>query len=150
MVTCAADVPSIVKRWMDAWTAKDLTAMSALFAPDGKYEDLAFKISARGRRGVANWVKISCDHIPDLGGEVLDAFQFGNRVCVRWIFSGTPRMLGPVQGTGRSFRLTAHTIMEMDGSEIVCATDCYNLLDLLQQIGIPLNSFPLLTTWREI
>ena len=150
MITHAASVPSIVQRWMDAWNAQNPDAMSALFAPEGKYEDLAFKISARGRKGVATWVKISSDHIPNLRGEVIDAFQSGDRVGVRWTFSGTPRMLGPVQGTGKSYRLTVFTIIEMSGGDIACATDCYNLADLLQQIEIPLNSFPLHATWRVL
>lgn len=150
MVTQAASVPSIVERWMNAWNAQDPDAMSALFIPEGKYEDLAFKVSARGQKGVATWVKISSDHIPDLRGEVLDAFQSGDRVGVRWIFSGTPRMLGPVQGTGKSYRLTVLTILEMNGGDIASASDCYNLADMLQQIEIPLNSFPLHPSWREL
>src|SRR3954454_6095039 len=113
MTTHASLVPPIVQRWMDAWNAKDPGAMSSLFTPEGKYEDLAFKISARGQKAVATWVQISIDHIPNLHGEVLDAFQSGDRVAVRWIFSGTPRMLGPVQGTGKSYRLTVFTVIEL-------------------------------------
>jgi len=124
--------------------------MSALFTSAGKYEDLAFKISARSQKGVAKWVQISIDHIPNLHGEILDAFQSGDRVAVRWLFSGTPRMLGPVQGTGKSYRLTVFTIIELSGGDIACATDCYNLADLLQQIEIPLNSYPLQAAWREL
>ena len=149
MITYASPVPPIAQRWMDAWNAKDPAAMQALFTPDGIYEDLAFKISANGQNGVAAWVQISIDHIPDLHGEILDAFQSGDRVAVRWIFSGTPRMLGPVQGTGKSYRLTVATIIELNGGHIARATDCYNLADLLQQIELPLNSYPLSTSWRK-
>jgi len=135
---------------MDAWNARDPQAMSALFTPEGKYEDLAFKILARGRKGIATWVKISSDHIPNLSGDVIDSFQSGDRVSVRWTFSGTPHMLGPLQGTGKSYRVTVFTILEMKGDSIASATDCYNLADLLQQIEIPMNSFPLHATSREL
>jgi SnoaL-like domain len=68
MTTHASLVPVISQRWMGAWNAKDPDAMRALFTPDGIYEDLAFKISANGQKGVATWVQISIDHIPNLSG----------------------------------------------------------------------------------
>ena len=135
---------------MGAWNAKDPDAMRALFTPDGRYEDLAFKISAEGARGVATWVQISIDHIPDLRGEILGAFQAGDQVSVRWTFSGTPRRLGPVPGTGKSYRLTVFSLLDLNGGKIVRAADCYNLADLLQQIDVPLNSYPLNASWRKL
>jgi steroid delta-isomerase-like uncharacterized protein len=150
MIANTSPVPSIAQRWMGAWNAKDPAAMRALFTPDGRYEDLAFKISAKGPRGVATWVQISIDHIPDLHGEILDAFQAGDQVSVRWTFSGTPRRIGPVQGTGKSFRLTVFSILELNGDKIVRVADCYNLADLLQQIDIPLSDYPLNASWREL
>jgi steroid delta-isomerase-like uncharacterized protein len=149
MIANASSVPSIAQRWMGAWNAKDSVAMCALFTSDGRYEDLAFKISAKGAKGVATWVQISIDHIPDLRGEILDAFQAGDQVSVRWTFSGTPRMLGPVRGTGKSYRLTVFSILELNGDKIARVADCYNLADLLQQIDIPLSDFPLNASWRE-
>lgn len=143
-------VPSIAQRWMNAWNAKDPDAMCALFTPDGGYEDLAFKISAKGPKGVATWIKISIDHIPDLRGEILDAFQAGDQISVRWTFSGTPRMLGPVQGTGKSYSLTVFSILDLNDGKIARVADCYNLADLLQQIGLPLSNFPLNASWREL
>jgi steroid delta-isomerase-like uncharacterized protein len=150
MIANTSPVPSIAQRWMGAWNAKDPDAMRAVFTPDGRYEDLAFKISAKGPRGVATWVQISIDHIPDLRGEILDAFQAGEQVSVRWTFSGTPRMLGPVRGTGKSYSLTVFSILELNGDKIVRVADCYNLADLLQQIDIPLSDFPLNASWREL
>jgi len=150
MIANTSPVPSIAARWMGAWNAKDPEAMRNLFTPDGIYEDLAFKMSAEGPGAVATWVQISVDHIPDLRGEILDAFQAGDQVSVRWTFSGTPRMLGPVQGTGKSYRLTVFSILELNGGKIFRAADCYNLADLLQQIDIPLNIFPLSASWRKL
>jgi steroid delta-isomerase-like uncharacterized protein len=150
MITPASLVPLIAQRWMEAWNTKDPHAMRALFTADGTYEDMAFKISAQGQQGVATWVQISIDHIPNLHGEILDAFQAGDRVAVRWTFSGTPRMLGSVQGTGKSYRLTVVTIIELSGGDIARATDCYNLADLLQQIELPFDSYPLNASWRKL
>lgn len=142
--------PAIAQRWMAAWNDKDPAAMSALFTPDGRYEDLAFKISAEGQQGVATWVQISTNHIPDLRGEILDAFQTDDRVSVQWTFSGTPAMLGTVKGTGKHYSVTVFSILELSDGKILRAADCYNLADLLQQIDIPLNSYPLNASWRRL
>jgi steroid delta-isomerase-like uncharacterized protein len=150
MIARVAPVPVDAQRWMDAWNARDPQAMCELFTADGIYEDTAFKICAQGRQSVATWIKISIDHIPDLRGEIDDAFQANDRVAVRWMFSGTPRMLGPVQGTGKPFLVPVLTIMELREGLIARATDCYNLADLLQQIELPLDSFPLTASWRTL
>jgi steroid delta-isomerase-like uncharacterized protein len=150
MMTRAAAFPVVAQRWMDAWNARDPQAMCELFTADGIYEDTAFKIRAQGRQGVAAWIKISIDHIPDLRGEIDDAFQANDRVAVRWMFSGTPRMLGPVQGTGKPYSVPVLTIMELREGLIARVTDCYNLADLLQQIELPLDSFPLSASWRTL
>jgi len=150
MTTRAAPVPVVAQRWMEAWNTKSPQAMCEVFVTDGVYEDAAFKICAQGQQSVATWIRISIDHIPDLRGEIDDAFQADDRVAVRWMFSGTPRMLGAVQGTGKPYRVPVLTIMELQEGLIARVTDCYNLADLLQQIGLPLDSFPLNASWRTL
>ena len=150
MTKTTAPSPIVVQRWMDAWNDRSPEKMCALFTADGVYEDAAFKIRARGRQGVATWTAVSVDHIPDLHGEIEEAFQVDDRAAVRWTFSGTPRKLGAVQGTGQPFRVPVLTFMELQSGRIARVTDCYNLADLLQQVGLPLDAFPLSDAWRAL
>ncbi|ELX13930.1 SnoaL-like domain-containing protein [Janthinobacterium sp. HH01] len=150
MAVNTSNMPSIAVQWMAAWNAKNPEAMAALFTPDGIYADFAFKMSAECPAGVARWVQMSIDHIPDLCGDILDAFQIGNKVSVRWQFSGTPLMLGPVPGTGKSYTVTVFSILEIRDGKILRACDCYNLADLLQQIDLPMSTYLPSASWRKI
>jgi steroid delta-isomerase-like uncharacterized protein len=129
-------LPPIAQQWMNAWNDKDPEAMTALFTEDGTYEDLAFQAKFQGKEAVAAWVRLTADHIPDLKGEIIDAFQSGDKVAVRWTFTGTPLEMGPIQGTGKTFSVPAASLIELRGGRIASVTDFYNLADLFRQLGL--------------
>ena len=131
-------VPRIVTAWADAWNSAEPERMAALFTHDAIYEDFAFQGSFRGKDGVAQWVSITHQGIPDAHVEIVDAFRSGNRVAVRFIFTGTPVAFGPdIPSTGESFSVPATSIFEMEGRRIHRVSDYYNLADLLRQVGLP-------------
>ena len=131
----------IVAQWAAAWNTADAEAMTSLFAPDAIYEDLAFQVTFTGTEGIAQWVSITAGAIPDAHVEIKDAFRTGDRVAVRWTFTGTPESVGEVQASGESFSVPVVTLMELDGGRIARVTDAYNLADLLRQIGLPAGSW---------
>lgn len=74
--------------------------------------------------------------VPDARIEVLDAFRAGDRIAVRWTFSGTPDADFAPGVTGRSFSVPGSSVFELQGREIQRVSDYYNLADLNAQIGL--------------
>ena len=140
-MSSAPRMPSIVEHWRDAWNAPDPQAMGALFTPDGTYEDLAFQVTSTGRQAVAEWVRVTRGHMPDLHVDVADAFQVGDRIAVRWTSSATPVCLATVPGTGKRFSVPAASLWEVPDGRIATARDYYNLADLLRQLGLPAGPY---------
>jgi steroid delta-isomerase-like uncharacterized protein len=128
-------LPPVVMRWAAAWNSADAGAMAALFTEDGAYRDEAFEATFTKREGIATWVKITTSAIPDAQVQVIDAFQAGDLVAVRWVFKGTPLNFGPIKATGKSFSVPAVSIFDMRGEQITKVTDTYNLADLFRQVG---------------
>jgi steroid delta-isomerase-like uncharacterized protein len=130
------EVPVVVQAWVDAWNAADSEAMAQLFAADGVYEDYAFQAIWTGPEQIAQWVEITSANIPDAHIEILEAYQAGNRATVRWVFHGTPERLGEIEGTGKSFSVSAVSVLELEGEQISRISDFYNLANLLRQLGL--------------
>ncbi len=135
--TTTHPVPPVVEAWMNAWNTGDAKAMRALFAEDGVLQDFAFQAQAEGREGVAAWVDLTLQSIPDTRVEIIEAFGSDERIAVTWVFSGTPESIGTVPGTGASFSVPAVSIFELEDDLIVRLGDYYNRADLLGQLGYP-------------
>ena len=133
----ARSVPPVVQAWRDAWNTGDAKAMSELFTDTGVYQDFAFQAQGEGREGVAAWVELTLQSIPDTQVEIIEAFRADDRVTVKWVFSGTPERIGPLEGNGASFSVPAVSIFELEGELITRLGDYYNRADVLGQLGYP-------------
>jgi steroid delta-isomerase-like uncharacterized protein len=142
-LTAARPLPRIVTRWAAAWNSGSPDRMAALFTADGVYEDLAFQTTFRGPEGVATWVSITTRSIRDARVEVLDAFRRGDRVAVRWTFSGrdTGAFAPGLPPTAGAFSVPASSLFELRGGKLRRVTDFYNLADLLRQVGLPAGAY---------
>ncbi|QNK64962.1 nuclear transport factor 2 family protein [Pedobacter sp. PAMC26386] len=129
--------PGIILAWAKAWNDGSGKEMSALFTEDGIYDDYAFQASWSGHEKISQWVKLTVESIPDARVEILDAFQSGDRATVRWVFHGLPKHIGPIEGTGRSFEVSAVSVFELKNGKIQHVSDYYNLANLFRQIGLP-------------
>ncbi len=134
-------VPKVVQRWMDAWNSADTSGMAALFTQNGIYQDYAFGAKVQGKEGVAGWVELTVQNIPDARGEIIDAFRMGDRAAVQWVFSGTPLRMGPVEGTGKFFSVPATSVFILKGDRIQEVRDYYNRAELFRQLGLPSDGF---------
>ena len=134
-------VPAVVQQWMTAWNQADAEGMAALFTEDGVYQDFAFGAKIQGREGVAGWVELTVQNIPDTRGVILDAFRVGDRAAVQWVFSGTPIRMGPVEGTGESFSVPATSVFVLEGDRIRAVHDYYNRAEIFRQLGLPSDGF---------
>lgn len=134
-------VPEVVQKWMDAWNSADASGMAALFTEGGVYQDYAFGAKVQGKDGVAGWVELTVQNIPDARGEIIDAFRVGDRAAVQWIFTGTPIRMGPVEGTGKSFSVPATSVFVLEGNRIRAVHDYYNRAELFAQLGLLSDGF---------
>lgn len=136
-------VPQIVQQWADAWNKADAKGMAGLFTDDGVYQDFAFEARFQGKVGVAGWVTLTVDAIPDARAVILDAFQAGDRVAVQWIFTGTPRRLGGIASTGKSFSIPVTSVFFLKQNRIQMVADYYNRAEIFQQLGLPSDAWAL-------
>ncbi len=134
-------VPEVVRRWMTAWNQADAQGMAALFTENGVYQDFAFGARVEGKEGVAGWVELTVQNIPDARGVVLDAFRVGDRAAVQWVFHGTPIRMGPVEGTGKSFSVPVTSVFVLEGDRIREVSDYYNRAEVFRQVGLPSDGF---------
>lgn len=134
-------VPPVVARWMNAWNSGDTQALAALFTTNGVYQDFAFGARVEGREGVALWVELTVQNIPDARGTILDAFRIGDRAAVQWVVSGTPIRMGPVEGNGKSFSVPATSVFILEGERIQAVHDFYNRAEGLRQLGLSSDTF---------
>lgn len=138
-----AGIPPVVTAWAEAWNSSDPQKMAALFTKDGVYQDNAFQGTMRGTKGVADWVTMTAQTIGDARVDIVDAFRDGDRIAVRWKFSGTETgdFTKEYPATGKSFTVPAVTVMDLEGDKIQHLTDTYNLADLLRQSGLPAGAW---------
>lgn len=134
-------VPQVVQQWADAWNKADATGMAKLFTDDGVYQDFAFEARFQGQAGVAGWVTLTVDAIPDARVVILDAFQASDRVAVQWVFSGTPRRLGALASTGKSFSVPVTSVFFLKQGRIQTVADYYNRAEVFQQLGLPSDTW---------
>jgi steroid delta-isomerase-like uncharacterized protein len=133
-----ARIPRVVAAWADAWNTANPQKMGALFAKDGVYQDNAFQVAMTGPKGAATWITITEQSVKNAHVDVVDAFRSGDKVAVRWNFSGTDTGAfdKDVPATGKSFTVPATTVIDLKGDKIQHLTDYYNLADLLRQAGL--------------
>ena len=111
----AAPLDPLVAGWAAMWNAGDEAALADLYAPGAVYEDLAFQVAFTGHEGIAQWLAITAQAIPDASVTVEDAFRSGDRIAIRWIFAGTPLAIGAMAGSGERFSVPVLTMMEVEG-----------------------------------
>ena len=130
-------IPPIVKKWAAAWESSDAAGMAKLFTADGVYDDFAFQARSTGPAGIAMWVNITGHSLPGAKADILDVFQSGDRIAIRWMFNATPAKGNPLRATGRSFSVPVVTVLALKGGLIQRDSDYYNLADVLRQLGLP-------------
>lgn len=134
--TPAAQAP-IPTAWADAWTAHDSTQLAALFTADAIYEDLAFGLLSHGPAGVKGQADGFIQAAPDLIVALTAGFQTADWAAAEWLFSGTDRGLFPGRpASGKRFAVRGATIFALRGGKIQRDSDYYNLVTLLQQLGV--------------
>lgn len=124
-------VPRVVSEWEAAWNTGDGDRMTALFTKDGVYEDFSLGLRFTGRAEINQFVANSGRFVTGLHVDVTDAFRTGDRVGVRFVFSGQ------LNDAPHAFSIPVFTVMELKGNKIAYNGDYYNRLEVLRQSGLP-------------
>lgn len=127
-------VPPLVTRWAKAWNIAAADDLASLFTARAAYQDFAFGATFAGRPAIAEWVRITHRSIDNLNVEVDDAFRVGDRISVRWTFSGQ------IVGAPKPFSVPVSTVMEIRRGRISYDGDYYNLAEVLRQSGLPADT----------
>jgi steroid delta-isomerase-like uncharacterized protein len=124
----------IVRRFMDeCWNKGDQQAMRDLIADKCRYHDPAFP----GVENLQQHIMTCRSGFPDLTFTTEDMLGERNEVVVHWTVRGTQR--GPflgVQPTNRACTVSGTSITRVEGGKIVENWADWNVLTLMQQLGV--------------
>jgi len=119
----------------EVWNKGKLDAIAELFTPDYVNHDPVNR--TKGLEAYKDFVKKYRDAFPDCRLEIDEVFSAGERVAVRWRYSGTHK--GQLEGmppTGRHVTGTGISIDHFSGERIREAFTDWDALGLMQQIGV--------------
>jgi steroid delta-isomerase-like uncharacterized protein len=115
----------------------DLDLVDELFAPDYVGHPSGPEQELRGPQGVKEYIGRLRDGVPDLTLTIEDQVADGDKVATRWTARGTHdgQLLGAAP-TGRTATVTGITIQRLGAGRIVEGWTSWDMLGLLQQLGI--------------
>jgi steroid delta-isomerase-like uncharacterized protein len=118
----------------EIWNKGKLDAIAELFTTEFVNHDPVNH--AKGLEAYKEFVKKYRAAFPDCRLEIDELFSAGEKVAVRWRYSGTHKgQLEGVQPTGRHVKGTGITINHFSGDKIREAFTDWDALGLMQQIG---------------
>ena len=129
---------AIARRFMeDCWNRGDVGMMDAVVAKDCRYHDPVFPTLTRGLDSLKEHVETCRSGFPDLHFTLDDVIAERNEVVIHWTARGTHRaqFLG-MPPTNRSATVSGTTIFKIDRAKIQEQWSDWNLLSLLEQLGL--------------
>ena len=125
---------TIVRRAFEAWNKRDLPTIAQLF-PDCIYHSPATG-EIRGE-AYRTFFTALLNAFPDGRLTVNDEVTDGDKVVVRWTFTGTHKTdLMGIAPTGKRVTMTGISITRIDNGKIVEAWEEWDNLGMLQQMGV--------------
>ncbi len=125
---------AIVQRAFDCWNKRELPAIAELFS------DCIYHSPATGDlvgRDYTRYFTSLLNAFPDGWLTVLDQIEEGEKVVVRWSFTGThKRELMGIAPTGKQIAMTGMSIIRLRNGKIVEAWEEWDNLGLMQKLGI--------------
>jgi len=134
----SADNKQIVQRFMDeCWSRGNLNAVSELVANDCRYHDPVFPSLNSGAENIKNHIQQCRGGFPDLTFTIDDTIAERNEVVIHWKASGTHKgqFLG-MSPTNKQASVDGISINRVEGSKIAEVWSNWNLMSLMEQLGI--------------
>lgn len=130
------DPECLVRRYADAWNAREHDAMGAIFRPGHLYHDPLLPGLGPGPEGARQQLAIYSGAFPDAHVVVEDLMVSEQRVVVRWLATGTHAgTLKGLPATWRRARTTGVHVFRLARGQIAETWACWDTLSLFQQLG---------------
>ena len=131
------DLEKLSDDYMSGWNSHDPAKVASFFREDGKYESLPTGTVCTGPQAVKDYVESFCRSIPNIKIALKSRFASENKVAAEWTMSGTQSgAFAGIPATNKKFSFPFVTIDEWKEGKISRMTAYYNLVDLLQQLGL--------------
>ena len=120
----------LVRQWIAAWMARDLTALDALFAPDYTVNEKVV-----GVEGVRQGVNFFHNILSEISAEANDLVAEGDEVVLRWTVRGkyTGEMPG-MPATGKVVELQGINIYQVVDGKIRANHEQTNVAQMLMEL----------------
>jgi steroid delta-isomerase-like uncharacterized protein len=131
-------IPDVVRRYVDAFAARDSAGCARCFAPDGTYSDPTYAPEPLRPDAIRKQFGNVFDAFPDAATETVGLHLIAEQMVVwRWIIRGTNT--GPYAGrpaTGRQIELPGCEFIEVRDGLIQRVEGYLDRLTLLAQLGL--------------
>jgi steroid delta-isomerase-like uncharacterized protein len=136
--TQPTDNKQIVQRFMDeCWSRGNLNMVSELVADDCRHHDPVFPSLTSGAENIKNHIQNCRSGFPDLMFTIDDTIAERDEVVIHWTGTGTHKgqFLG-MPPTNKKASVTGTSIYRIEGSKIVEIWSNWNLMSMMEQLGI--------------
>ena len=133
------DNEAIVEKWVAAWNSHDVDDIASFYTDDGIHEDVAVGSVFHGKDEIKKGISPLFSACPDFKMELKSIFGNDDRVATEWVQTGTQtEAFGDLKipATGKSFSVHGASITTLSRGKIARNSDYWNLLTMLQQIGL--------------
>jgi steroid delta-isomerase-like uncharacterized protein len=134
----ATTTEDVAHRYFAAVSAKDLDAMTAVWAPGG-VDRITGEEDLDVPAGLRRWFGELFDAYPDFAFEVLQTTTEGDRCAVQWRVTGTFAGPGTVRGlepNGSRVALEGCDVVTVEGDRIAANSAYFNAGHLARQLGV--------------
>jgi predicted ester cyclase len=133
----AEQAEHIVRIYREARNTENLDLLDEIYDPAVIVHDANEGEPIRGLAALKRYYAGSHEGLPDLRIEFDDLFFAGDRLVTRWTITGTHTgNLRTLLATGRPVRFSGTAIDRVVGGRIVEEWQDYNVLSVLQQMGL--------------
>ncbi|MEZ0071258.1 nuclear transport factor 2 family protein [Planotetraspora sp. GP83] len=135
------DPADTIEKWFATFNSYDAERWAECYTEDAVFEDIALRRTFKGRKELADFMRIWVEACPDTHVEMGEAVIADRRAAVPW--NGTGTLLGNFphlpESAARGSRIDNRGLSLMEFTEdglIRRQTDYYDVLAVLQQIGV--------------
>ncbi len=126
---------------VEAYNAGDWERLRAVLAPDVVYDEVGTQRHLLGADKMVEAYKGWKEAAPDGRGNIIKAFASGRFVTLEVMWTGThtgplAASGSPIPPTGKSWNVLGAQVIRFDGNKIKEFRQYFDMLTLLQQIGV--------------
>ncbi len=127
----------LLNQWAAFWSSGNVESFLSLFIEDCYYEDMAFSLANKGKDELREFFIATRTALPDLNMQIKSCFASENNAAIQWVMRGTHKQtFHNVPATNQRIEVQGITYMDLKDGKINQNKDYYNLVTVLQQIGL--------------